>query len=322
MGTKPLHLLMPDMAVFVRVVERGSFSAAARDLGMTPSAVSRQLARLEREMGIRLLERTTRRLRLSEAGEGAFRRCRDMVAAAQAALDLAEVAMQEPQGLIRVSMPKAFGRHLVQPLVPGFLARYPGVQLQLGVTDLPVDPVGDDFDLVIRITDSPPAHLAGRPLVRVGQLLCATPDYLAVRGVPRHPLELVRHDCIPLGEHPGDKRWAFRRDGEETVVPIRGRYLNNHSEMRLDAVLHHLGIACVSHFVARPFLESGRIVRVLPEWELEVAYRGMAWVLYPPNRQLAPKLRAFIDHLAAGLAAQGEDAAAAPAPGSGPACLP
>ncbi|WP_119154623.1 LysR family transcriptional regulator [Caldimonas tepidiphila] len=290
------------MAVFVRVVERGSFSGAARDLGMTPSAVSRQVARLERAMGARLLERTTRQLRLSECGEQAFCRCRDMVAAAQAAMDMAQVSMEKPQGLIRISMPKAFGRHMVQPLVPSFLARYPEVQLHVLITDQQVDPVGDNFDLVIRITDSPAQTLAARPLMQVRQILCATPAYLAERGTPREPIELVQHDCIHLGEHPGDSLWTFHRGAESAEVPIRGRYITNHSEMRLDGVLHHLGIGSVSHFVARPFLQSGRIVQVLPDWELEVAYRGMAWVMYPPKRQLAPKFRAFIDHLVAGLA--------------------
>src|SRR5574341_914284 len=157
-----LHQLLPDMALFVRVVERGSFSLAAADLGLTPSAVSRRVARLEQAMGLRLLERTTRKLRLSDSGALAYSHCQDMVAAARSAMEGANAYRQEARGLVRMSAPKAFGRRMVHPLMPAFLAKYPEVDVQLLITDRFVDPFDDAVDLVVRITDRPPEGLAAR----------------------------------------------------------------------------------------------------------------------------------------------------------------
>ena len=155
------------MAAFARVVDAGSFSGAARQLGLTPSAVSRQVARLEGVLRVRLLERTTRKLRLTEAGSAAFTRCQALVAAAREVMALSDSQSATPRGLVRVSMPKAFGRQVVHPLMPSFLARYPEVDVQLIITDRTVDLFEESVDLAIRITDAPPPGLAGRPLTTI-----------------------------------------------------------------------------------------------------------------------------------------------------------
>lgn len=297
----PTHLL-PLMASFVRVVECGSFSAAARQQGSTASALSRQIAALEQALGLRLLERTTRRLRLSEAGAEVFERCREMLGAAQAALAVGERLMSHPRGRVRLSVPKAFGKFLVAPLMAEFLARYPEVDVSLNLSDRSPDLIAEQFDLLVCITDQPPPGLAGRPLCSVRQLLCASPAYLAAHGTPQHPQELVRHACLYLDESADDHRWHFSNGNQQCVVAVRGRFASNHSEVRLHGALNDLGIACLPHFTAAQALTEGRLVQVLTDWRYTGSYQGTAWILYHPSRHLPPKLRVLIDHLAAGLA--------------------
>lgn len=290
---------LSDMAVFARVVEAGSFSGAARQLGVTPSAVSRQVARLEGVLRVRLLERTTRKLRLTEAGTAAYTRCQAIVVAAREVLALSDTNTATPRGLVRISMPKAFGRLVVHPLMADFLAQYPEVDVQLVITDRTVDLFEDAIDLAIRITDTPPPGLAGRPLMPIRHLVCASPRYLAEHGKPLHPRDLARHSCLYLGEDERDRHWRFRRAGEDVTVKVRGRYVANHSEVRLEGALSHLGIASLPEFTARAALATGELVTVLDDWAHVTDYAGMAWLLYPSNRFLAVKLRVWIDHLVA-----------------------
>lgn len=292
---------LADMAVFARVVDAGSFSAAARQLGLTPSAVSRQVARLEAALHMRLLERSTRKLRLTEAGSAAHTRCQTLVAAAREVMALADTQGATPRGLVRVSMPKALGRQVVHPLMPAFLARYPEVDVQLIITDRTVDVFEEAIDLAIRITDAPPPGLAGRPLMPVAHLTCASPRYLAERGTPAHPRDLSAHSCLYLGEDERDRHWRFRKDGDEVAVRVSGRYVANHSEVRLDGALNHLGIASLPEFTARQALVGGDLVRVLVDWTHLTDYAGTVWLLYPPNRHLPAKLRAWIDFVVAEL---------------------
>ena len=293
---------LPDMVVFARVVDAGSFSGAARQLGLTPSAVSRQVARLEGVLRVRLLERTTRKLRLTEAGSAAFTRCQALVAAAREVMALSDSQSATPRGLVRVSMPKAFGRQVVHPLMPAFLARYPEVDVQLIITDRTVDLFEESVDLAIRITDAPPPGLAGRPLTTIRHLVCASSQYLAAHGTPAHPRDLAQHSCLYLGEDERDRHWRFQRGAEEATVRVSGRYVANHSEVRLDGARQHLGIASLPEFTAREALARADLVTVLDDWEHKTDYAGTAWLLYPPNRFLAAKLRAWIDFLVAALA--------------------
>ncbi len=289
------------MVVFARVVDAGSFSGAARQLGLTPSAVSRQVARLEGVLRVRLLERTTRKLRLTEAGSAAFTRCQALVAAAREVMALSDSQSATPRGLVRVSMPKAFGRQVVHPLMPAFLARYPEVDVQLIITDRTVDLFEESVDLAIRITDAPPPGLAGRPLTTIRHLVCASPQYLAAHGTPAHPRDLAQHSCLYLGEDERDRHWRFQRGAEEATVRVSGRYVANHSEVRLDGARQHLGIASLPEFTAREALARADLVTVLDDWEHKTDYAGTAWLLYPPNRFLAAKLRVWIDFLVAAL---------------------
>ena len=229
----PLSLLA-EMVVFVKVVEAGSFSEAARQLGTSPSAVSRSVARLEKALAIRLLQRTTRKLGLTDAGQEVFKRCNEMAGAAQAVMDLSGRFAREAEGLIRLSVPKAVGRYVIHPHMPEFLRRYPKVDVQLILEDRYVDLIDDNVDLSIRITDQPPPGLVGRQLFPIEHLLCATPQYLAGHGVPQQPEDLREHSCIYLGETPADARWKFRQGSKSVTVGVRGRYAANHTGVRLD----------------------------------------------------------------------------------------
>ncbi|SEL67360.1 transcriptional regulator, LysR family [Pseudoxanthomonas sp. GM95] len=298
-----LIALLPDMAAFVHVVEAGNFSAAARRLGVTPSAVSRQVQRLEQALSVRLIERSTRRLRVTEAGEAVCARCREMTQAASGAFEAAGQLQATPRGLVRLSAPVAYARHLIHPHVPAFLALYPQVDLQLLLLDRLVDPIAEGVDLVLRVTDQPFEGWAARPLHPVGHVLCASPGYLQAHGTPLHPRELATHQCLHLGESREDQRWKFLRGSERAQVSVRGRYAANHSAVRADAAAQGLGIASLPDFVARPWLDEGRLQSVLDDWRFQPpAYAGTAWLLYPPNRYLPPKARVLVDFLVERLA--------------------
>lgn len=309
MNPSELFALLPDMAVFARVVDAGNFSVAARQLGSTPSTVSRQIKRLEEALATRLLERSTRKVRVTESGAQVYQYCRDVVSAASGAIDAAGHLVGRPQGRVRVSAPTAFAKTVIHPLVPGFLRAYAEVDLQLLFTDHEVDPLDDDLDLVIRLTERPPPGLAGRRLRAVRWVLCASPAYLRARGTPAHPRDLARHDCLYLGETADDNRWRFRRDTETHTVEVKGRYIANHAGARLEAAQQDLGIAGLPEFAAASALQGGGLVRVLAGWELQArSYVGAVWLLYPPNRFLPPKVRALIDYLAEHIRDQDADA--------------
>ncbi|MBB1636239.1 LysR family transcriptional regulator [Cupriavidus sp. UME77] len=306
MNQADLFALLPDMAVFARVVDAGNFSVAARQLGSTPSTVSRQIKRLEEALATRLLERSTRKVRMTESGAEVYRYCRDVVSAAAGAMDAAGHVVGRPQGRVSVSAPTAFAKTVIHPLVPAFLQAYPEVDLQLLFTDHETDPLADDLDLVIRLTEHPPPGLAGRRLGAVRWVLCASPAYLRARGTPAQPRDLAEHDCLYLGETADDNRWRLRRDTETQTVTVSGRYVANHAGARLEAAQQDLGIASLPEFTAALALQAGELVQVLPDWELQArAYVGTVWLLYPPNRFLPPKVRALIDYLAAHIGSAG-----------------
>ncbi|HBJ99969.1 MAG TPA: transcriptional regulator, partial [Delftia acidovorans] len=187
---------------------------------------------------------------------------------------------------------------VVHPHMPDFLALYPEVDVQMRLEDRYMDLIDDPVDLAIRITNHPPPGLMGRHLMDIDHLLCASPQYLARHGTPVHPLELKAHSCIYLGEEPGDAHWKLRSHGKTVTVAVRGRYAANHTGVRLDAVLQHIGIASLPRFTAREALADGRIVQVLPDWSFLPNYSGQLWILHPPTRHLPLKLRVLMDFLA------------------------
>ncbi len=214
--------LLPDLALFVQIVDQGSFSAVARISGATPSAISRSVSRLEQQMGCKLLHRSTRKLRLSDAGKTVYAHAQEMLESARQAMNSASSAQEVAQGKLTLSVPKAVGRFVIHPLMTEFLTRYPGVDVCLRLEDRYLDLIDDGIDLALRITHTPSPGLHGKPLMPVTHVICATPDYLQQHGTPQTPAELRAHSCISLGETPADSRWKFRRAGktESMVTPV------------------------------------------------------------------------------------------------------
>ncbi|ENU19197.1 hypothetical protein F994_02053 [Acinetobacter bohemicus ANC 3994] len=298
MSTNQSISLLQEMAIFVKVVETGSFSETARQLGNTPSAISRAISRLERALGTRLLQRTTRKLRLSESGTQVYAYCLEMVNAAQAVIDNSGKFNSEPHGTVRISVPKAVGHYLLHPHIPEFLERYPKVDVQMLLEDKLIDFIDDEIDLAIRITNEPSLGLKGRKLIEIDHVIVATAEYLEKHGMPRQPQDLKEHQCIYLGEQASDSKWKFQKENKTTSVSVKGRYSANHTGIRLDAALKHMGIASLPYFVARHALETQALIQVLPDWYFKTYYSGDAWLLYPPTRYLAPKIEVFIHFLA------------------------
>ncbi|MCC8402762.1 LysR family transcriptional regulator [Paraburkholderia sp. MMS20-SJTN17] len=291
--------LLPDLATFARVVEAGNFSSAARQLGTAPSTISRQMQRLERALGARLLERSTRRIRLTESGEQVYRHCREMVEAASGAVDAASRMSAQPRGRVSISAPISLAKSMIHPLIPGFLSAYEEVEVQVVFDDRDIDPIRDHVDLVVRPTSTPPSGLAARRLGTVRWMPCASRAYLQARGTPREPGDLAQHDCLCLGDAPDEHRWTFRQGAQTQTVEVRGRYVANDVGARREAALLDLGIASLPDFAVADDLRSGALVQALPDWSFEPrAYSGPIWLLYPPNRFLLPKVRVLIDWLA------------------------
>ncbi|WP_204355711.1 MULTISPECIES: LysR family transcriptional regulator [Marinobacter] len=295
MSANRVMSIMQDVVVFVTVVETGSFTSAAQKLGSTPSAVSRQVTRLEDALQLKLLERSTRSLRLNATGEKVFDHCKAVLDSAHDVLDIAEQAHGVPHGRLKIGVPKAFCAQVLRHCVPPFLREYPDVEVQLVVTDRTLDPHYDDVDAVVTITDSPIEGLVAARLGYVRSLLCATPEYLAEHGVPEHPADLERFECLALGETVNDNVWTFSQGDETVTVETRGRYIVNHTEIRMDAVLNGFGIGIFPEFTVNTQLRKGTVVTVLEDWNVEGRYQGSVNLQYPRSRHTAPKLRAFVD---------------------------
>lgn len=289
--------LLPDLATFVLIIDQGSFTAAAKAAGATPSAISRSVSRLERALGSKLLHRTTRKLALSETGKMVYEHAQEMLNAAQMALDSGSSRQQVVQGKLTVSVPKAVGRFVIHPLMAEFLERYPDVDVCLRLEDRYMDLIDDGVDLALRISLSPSPGLYGKALMPVSHVICATPAYLRQHGTPDTPQALRHHSCISLGETPADARWKFRLGEKSETIQTHGRYAANHTGVRLDAVKNHLGIGSLPLFTAREALANGEIVQVLPEWEFISDYSGDLWLLWTRNQHMPARMRAMIDYL-------------------------
>lgn len=289
--------LLPDLATFVLIIDQGSFTAAAKAAGSTPSAISRSVSRLEQALGSKLLHRTTRKLALSETGKMVYEHAQEMLNAAQMAMDSGSSRQQVAQGKLTVSVPKAVGRFVIHPLMAEFLERYPDVDVCLRLEDRYMDLIDDGIDLALRISQSPSPGLYGKALMPVGHVICATPTYLRQHGTPDTPQALREHCCISLGETPADSRWKFRLGDKSETIQTHGRYAANHTGVRLDAVKNHLGIGSLPLFTAREALANGEIVQVLPAWEFISDYSGDLWLLWTRNQHMPARMRAMIDYL-------------------------
>ena len=297
MDTNKLIPLLSDMAIFVTVVEQGNFSKAAKKLGVTPSAVSRQISRLEDALGIKLLQRTTRQLALTESGKLTFDYCKQMVESADQAVNASRSATSTVSGLLRVSAPKSLANKVLRPLFVEFLKCYPDIQLHLKVTDRILDPIHDGVDFLIHISDYPIEALVNVKIGRVEQVLCASPDFLNSHVLPTHPDDLKDLACICLGEDMTDNRWRFSNKNQQTTVQVTGSYLLNHSEMRRDAIEQGFGVGSLPDYIAHQGIETGKLIPLLTDWQLQGNYQGDICLQYVQSKYMPNKNRVFIDFM-------------------------
>ncbi|KIL98133.1 Transcriptional regulator LysR family [Paramagnetospirillum magnetotacticum MS-1] len=281
---------------FVRVAETGSFSEAARRLNLSKSMISRQVSALEADLGVRLLHRTTRSLSPTEAGRAYLERCQRILADLDEANLLVSHLQAVPRGRLRVSAPLSFGiGHLAESL-PGFLARYPEIELEMGFTDRHVDLVEEGWDLAVRIGRLADSSLIVRRLAPIRRLAAASPDYVARRGTPVHPSELSGHDCLTHGGRVHSE-WRFTgEDGKPIQVEVKGRFDSDNGDVLRDMAMAGLGIVLLPSFFLGDGIRAGRLVPLLEKY---VPLDSSLNVVYPHGRHLSPKVRAFVDHLAA-----------------------
>ncbi len=278
--------------VFVAVVENGGFSAAARTLGISKSAVSKRINQLEAHLGVRLLHRTTRKLSLTEAGERYFEHAAQALTAAGQAEDAVTELQGEPQGHLRISAPMSFGRLHVAPLIPKFLKRYPKLQIDLVMDDQKVNLVSGGFDVAIRAGNLPASTLIARKLAPVRQVLCASPDYIDRYGRPATPAELSDHNCV-LYSYSGDaNEWTLIGEGGPETMTVSGSYQVNNSEALLEALREGVGIGRLPTFVAGPDLKTGRLVKLFESYRIP---EFNIYAVFPERQYLPAKVRAFLD---------------------------
>lgn len=290
------------MAVFLQVAERLSFSAAATRLGLSKSAVSAKVADLEREVGLPLLNRTTRRVSLTDAGRVFAEHARRAVAEAGGAFDALMEMRAAPRGLLRVAAPVAIGRQLIGPLVPDYLAGHSEVSIELAVGDALVDLAADGFDLCIRHTDAPPETHVAWLLRAVSWHLVAAPAYLARRGEPQAPADLAGHDCLFYLRDGQRMTLDLRRGAEEAAVAVGGRFRANGSEILRDAALGGLGIGLLPDYSVAPWLARGDLVAVLGDWTVRGSFGRAIHASRPWSPNVPPLVRSFVSFLQARLA--------------------
>lgn len=300
MQTK-LIALLPDLASFIHVVEEGSFTAAASKLGVTPSALSKLITRLEAALSVKLFQRTTRTLIITPAGQRVYEQSLVMVNAAQQAIEVSELEHSEPAGALTVAAPEAFLYSVLQPWVLPFLRQYPEIQLKLRAADGAIDLFKYNIDVAFRLTDKPDENLVLREICKTNLVLCASPEYLAQRGLPNHPTELAQHDCLYLAETERDHLWDFLKDDAFHTVAVTGRYAVNHSQMRLKAVQEGLGIGIFHDFVVQEAIAQGSAVQVLSDWTIKSNYHGAIAMQYPQSKYMPARVRVFIDFVMAHL---------------------
>ncbi|HEX7114487.1 MAG TPA: LysR family transcriptional regulator [Steroidobacter sp.] len=285
-----------DFQLFLRVLDLGSISAAARSLDLSVAVASQRLKRLERTLGVKLFHRNTRQLRATPEGIALAEQGRGLIQDLEALTSSLRKAAKDVTGTLRVTVPAAFGRQYISPLLPEFLRRHPSLRLSIDMSDTMSDLIGEGFDLAIRIGQLEDSSLIARRLTGNRRVLCAAPSYLKRRGMPRHPDELRDHDCLlMLGPKGPRDQWVLTApDGTVTHVQVRGRLESNMGEAIRDAAIAGLGISLHSVWHVCDDIRAGRLQLVLPQYQLP---DSAIYAVMPPRRLRLPRVCTFIDFL-------------------------
>lgn len=284
-----------EMNTFIQVVERGSFAAAANELTLTPSAVSKIITRLEDRLGVQLLIRTTRSLTLTSEGETYLMRCREILEAIEDAESEVSQAAIQLKGLIRISTFTAFGRYKMPQLLTEFLKRYPEVEIELNVTDRRVEKLEEKVDIAFRSGDQPDSSLIARKVVDMRRIICASPDYLERYGVPRKPDDLRHHNCILMQTAPHLHKWPFKDSNRVYYVKTNGDFKTDNADVMRDFAITGHGIIRMVDLQLEDALRDGLVVPILTKHHVDEPIK--IWSLTPPGRQRVPRVRTLINFI-------------------------
>lgn len=286
------------LKAFVTVVEQGSFSLAARRAGVAPSSLTRQVNSLETQLGTPLLNRSTRRLSLTEVGGSYFEDARRILAEIADADRAANDASGPPSGTLRVAAPVAFAKIHISPMLANYLNHYPAIKLDLRLSDTIVNLVDERVDVAIRLANLPDSALVVRKLAPHRRVICASPSYLAERGIPDSPAALVSHNCLLFDYGSGDDSWSFTRDLETQKVRVTGNMRANGSEILLQAALNGVGLVLLATWLVAEHITKGNLVPVLDNWATTIGNdEGTISAVFPANRRGSKKVASFLAHL-------------------------
>jgi DNA-binding transcriptional LysR family regulator len=294
---------LPDfegLAIFAKVVETRSFAAAATELKLSKATVSKAVTRIEARLGARLLNRTSRRFALTDAGRQLAERAAHILAEGEALEDAARAQATMPRGPVRLAAPMSFGVLHVAPLLPEFLAAFPEVSIDLHLSDAQVDLIGEGFDAAIRIAVLPDSSLVARRLCDMPRYLVGSPAYLSKQGRPRHPLHLAQHRCVTYSYTTTAETWRFTKGGKSASVRPSGPLRVNNGDAMLPALCAGTGLGILPEFIVRDALAAGRLERVLPDWSLTL---GAVSFVTPPGGPRPKRVEVLADFLAGKLGA-------------------
>jgi len=283
-----------SIRAFTKVVQHSSFAAAARDLRLSRSAVSKHVIELEQELGGQLLSRTTRSVTATENGQAYYERCLAILSDLEEA-DLSATRLQaEVRGLLRINAPMSFGTLHLARAVADFMEKYPDLRIQLLLSDQQVDPVQEGFDVTLRIADLPSSSMIARRIAPARRAICASPSYLARHGTPKHPDDLRGHACLTYGHLATGNQWKLTGPDGDHWIAIPWTLCTNNAEVLRDAAVQGRGIALLPTFIAGADFQQGRLATILPGYQ---APEISIYAIYPATRHLSLKVRVFIDFL-------------------------
>jgi DNA-binding transcriptional LysR family regulator len=285
------------MILFARVVEKGSFSAAAREISHSPSAVSKQIAALEDRLGVRLLTRTQQGISLTEEGRVFYDRCAEVAQTVSETQELLESLSASPRGKLRICATVAFGKAQILPILPNFLAQVPDLSVDLELTDRNSDIFTEDIDVGIRFSEQiDSSQVIARKLAPNRRIFVAAPSYIARHGLPKTPADLAEHNCLRLSTVEKWNEWRFGDGCDVNKIRVTGNFEANSADAVYHATLAGMGVSRISTYLVNDDIAAGRLVHVLPE---HVQTSSAIYAIYPERRNMAPKIRSFLDFLTA-----------------------
>ena len=283
------------LIIFARVAEAGSFAEAARRMNISRAAVSKAVAKLEKDLSTRLFLRSTRHLSLTETGTALSEHATRILEESEHAERAVNSLHAEPRGILKVSVSSSFGTRHIAPALPCFLTRYPKIRIDLTITDHPGDLIEEGYDVQIRVTNEPDLNLVARRIAPVRRILCATPQYFQQWGIPKIPEDLEKHNCLDCALSAEQGYWCFNGPAGKIKVPISGTLRINDNDALAQATLHGFGIALLPTYTIGMELQKGRLQMALPEY---LSIERHIYACYLPSRHLPIKIRTFINFLA------------------------